>query len=142
MVVKQEAILEQHHFPMVAWGVHTFFYIDDGLTGASLISEAVNLQKQLQELFEGGGFLLCQWGSNEAAALNHLLADLVYHQTQLEIPVTKKFAKVLEIEWSRELVSFRLTSGTFPSTRSITKRVLSSTLPRYLMFWDGSLLQL
>ena len=34
------------------------FYVDDGLTGADSVPEAIELQRQLQDLFNKGGFLL------------------------------------------------------------------------------------
>ena len=52
MVIKQLATSEQDCFPTAASVIQTSFYVDDRLTGASSISEAVDLQKQLQELFE------------------------------------------------------------------------------------------
>ncbi len=45
-------------YPLAARAVNKSFYVDDGLTGADSIEEAITLQRQLQELFGRGGFLL------------------------------------------------------------------------------------
>lgn len=37
------------------------FYVDDGLTRADTLNEAIKLQGELQDLFEKGGFLLRKW---------------------------------------------------------------------------------
>ena len=41
--------------------VNRVFYVDDGLTGAHSTEEAIKLQRQLQDLFSHGGFLLRKW---------------------------------------------------------------------------------
>ena len=53
MVVRQNAILHQAAYPSAALVVQKSFcmYVDDGLTGADSISEAIRPQKQLQGLF-------------------------------------------------------------------------------------------
>ena len=47
-----------------------------GLTGADSNPGAIHLQKQPQELFYKGGFVLRKWNSNEPEVLNHLQAEL------------------------------------------------------------------
>ena len=56
MAVKQNAILYEKSHPRAALAVHELFYVDDGLTGASSVSEATSLQTKLQELFQKAGF--------------------------------------------------------------------------------------
>ena len=41
------------------------FYVDYGLTGANTCEKAIELQQQLQNLFQHGHFLLCKWNSND-----------------------------------------------------------------------------
>ena len=47
MAVRQNAIDHISVFPLAAEPVLTSFYVDDGLTGADSIDEAISLQKQL-----------------------------------------------------------------------------------------------
>ena len=52
------------------------FYIDDGLTGADNVETAARLQKELQQLFVKGGFLLHKWNSNNSTVLQHIEPEL------------------------------------------------------------------
>ena len=45
-------------YPLAAESVNTSFYVDDGLTGADSVQEAIELQGQLKGLFSKGSFLL------------------------------------------------------------------------------------
>ena len=44
--------------PHAVRAVLNSFYVDDGKTGANSIEEAVQLRKELRELFALGGFVL------------------------------------------------------------------------------------
>ena len=61
MSVRQNAIQLAMKLPEVIKVVKSSFYVDDGLTGADTIDDAVSLQQQLQSAFERGGFLLRKW---------------------------------------------------------------------------------
>ena len=61
MAIKQNALEGEQEYPLAAAAVRDSFYVDDGLTGADSHQEAVELQKQLQELFAKAGFLLRKW---------------------------------------------------------------------------------
>ena len=102
MAVKQNARLHEHLFPSAASVVHLSFYVDDELTGADSIPDAIRLQKELQELFARGGFLLRKWRSSEPAALCHLPNNLVDQQSCQGLPVEDHFTKVLGIEWNTD----------------------------------------
>eukprot|EP00731_Ephydatia_muelleri_P025917 Em0018g17a len=56
MCVKQNDIDNASEYPLAAQAVKDSFYIDDGLTGAESIETTIQLQQQLQKLFERGGF--------------------------------------------------------------------------------------
>ena len=97
IAVKQNAHLYEHSFPLAASVVHDSFYVDDGLAGADTIPDAIRLQKELQELFAKGGFLLRKWRSSEPAALCHLPNDLIDQQSCQGMSVEDHFTKVLGI---------------------------------------------
>ena len=63
MCIKQNAIDHVSQFPQAAEAVHSSFYVDDGLTGADSVEQAIELHNQLQMLFDAGGFLLRKWNS-------------------------------------------------------------------------------
>ena len=48
MAVKQNAIELALKYPSAVKAVEQSFYVDDGLTGADSVEEAIDLQKQLQ----------------------------------------------------------------------------------------------
>ena len=130
MAVKQNARLHEHLFPLAASVVDLSFYVDDVLTGADSIPAAIRLQKELQELFAKGGFVLRKWRSSQPAALFHLPHDLIDQQSCQGLPAEDNFTKVLDIEWSTDSDSFRLTAGNFPSVPTLTKRALSSKIAK------------
>ena len=82
--------------------------MNDGLTGATSVSEAIELQKELQQLFNKGGFLLRKWKSNEPEALRHLPVHLIEQGTTRELPVVGEFTKVLGVNWNTESDSLHL----------------------------------
>ena len=75
MSVKQNAIDFKDVYPLAAKAVDESFYVDDRLCGADSVEEAVELQSQLQGLFERGGFLLHKWSSSEMEVLRRLSSD-------------------------------------------------------------------
>ena len=58
MAIKQNSIDYAELYPLAAEVVQKCFYVDDCLTGADSIEEAVSLQQQLHNLFMQGSFLL------------------------------------------------------------------------------------
>ena len=54
MAVKQNAKDFAHQYPLATKAVNESFYVDDGLTGADSVEEAIELQGQLQALFSEG----------------------------------------------------------------------------------------
>ena len=63
------------------------FHVDDELMGANCVSEAIVLQKELQQLFDEGRFLRRKWKSNGPEALRHLPVHLIGQDTPKELPV-------------------------------------------------------
>ncbi len=69
MSVKQNALDFEMEYPQAAEAVKISFYVDDGLTGADSVDQAIQLQGQLQESFMKGGFLLRKWNSSDPTVL-------------------------------------------------------------------------
>ncbi len=90
MAVKQNALDFEHKFPLAAKVVENNIYVNDCLTGADDIEGAILLQRQLQQLFENGGFLLHKWNSS-----------IERHSIKiLNISGTEKYTKTLGHEWN------------------------------------------
>ena len=103
MSVKQNALDFALEYPQAVKAVEDSFYVDDGLTGADSIEEAIQLQQQLHELFSRGGFLLRKWNSSEAVVLQRIAPELTdsqsLHQLQTRMNEHKaaiKYAKTNE----------------------------------------------
>ena len=141
MVVKQNAIVQEHSHPRAISAIHDCFYMDDGLLGADSLSEATELQKKIQDVFDKGGFLLRKWNSSNRAALRHLPPHLVDTSPSHNLPKDTNFTKVIGIEWNTKLHSLLLTVGIFTTERTPTKRELASNVAKSIKSWDGILPQ-
>ena len=128
MAVKTNAIQNKETHPQAAIAVEKSFYSDDGLTRADFISEAIILQKALQQLFDKGRFLLRKWRSNEPQDLRHLPEHLVERATTREFPVSGEFTKVLRINCNTESDLLHLTMSIVSSECLLTKRMLASNI--------------
>ena len=76
MALRQNALNHIMTHPQAARVALEFFYLDDGLFSADTNHEAVQLRKELQELFGAGGFKLRKWKSSEREVLNSIPEDL------------------------------------------------------------------
>lgn len=63
-VMKQLAIDEGKDFPMAAQAISQDMYVDDIVTGASSITEALQLQHETIRMLDKGHFALSKWASN------------------------------------------------------------------------------
>ncbi len=76
MSVKQNSLDFETEYPQVTQAVKNSFYVDDGLTGADSVDQAIQLQGQLQESFMKGGFLLRKWNSSDPTVLENVTPEL------------------------------------------------------------------
>ena len=76
LCVKQNALDFSMEYPNAAKVVNESFYVDDCLTGSDTPEGAVELHRELQALFDRGGFLLRKWNSSDPSVLQHVDADL------------------------------------------------------------------
>ena len=98
MAVKQNALDFALEYPQAVTAVEKSFYVDDGPAGADSIEEAMQLQKQLQELFSRGGFTLRKWNSSEAMVSQHVEPEFRDSQALQAIPDPDKYTKTLGIQ--------------------------------------------
>ena len=125
MAVKQNALDLTLEYPKASVAIEKSFYVDDGLT-----EEAIDLQKQLQDLFSSGGFLLRKWNSSDPSVLQHVPSELKETHSAQSLPSPDDYTKTLGIEWNAHLDLFRLTVADLPPLESITKRVLVSDIAK------------
>ncbi|XP_064397630.1 uncharacterized protein LOC135344354 [Halichondria panicea] len=126
MSVKQNAIDYAHDYPIATKAVEESFYVDDALTGADSIEEAICLQKQLQDLLSCGKFLLRKWNCSDPAVLDTIPFELRdKHEVQ---SITNSQGKTKTTQSDQ----FNLTIADLPSLESVTKRALASDLAKTL----------
>ena len=83
--------------------------MDDGLTEADSIKEAVHIQKQVHQIFSCAGFTLRRWKTNEPDVLTHVAQKLKDQQPSQAIEGEETFPKVLGLEWNANLDAFHPT---------------------------------
>ena len=129
MSVKQNSVELASQYPLAAKAVKEDFYVDDGLTGADSVEEAIALQHQLQEMFQKGGFLLRKWSSSCPQVIENLPPELK-GMTSLTISDVDVYTKTLGIEWSAVADCFRLTMAELPPPVNVTERFLVSDVAK------------
>ncbi len=130
MSIKQNAIELADEYPLAVNAVNSSFYVDDGLTGADSIGQAIVLQKQLQDMFLRGDFLLRKWNSSNPSVLKHIPSELTAAQSSHILPDPDMYTKTLGIEWNSFMDHFRLTISELPSLDNLTKRALVSDIAK------------
>lgn len=131
MAVKQNAIELSDKYPLAADAVHKSFYVDDGLTGADDIESAIALQRQLQDLFTHGGFMLRKWNSSEPFVLQAIYPELRETNEVHSISTSgQDYTKTLGLEWNTVSDTFHLTVSKLPPSEVVTKRILISDIAK------------
>ena len=126
MCVKQNAHDLSRLFPLASAAVESSFYVDDCLTGADSLPEAIQLRRELQDLSQRGAFLLRKWNSSDPAVLQDIPAELKDVNALHSMPSPNTYTKTLGIEWNTRLDHFRLTVSSPPKPDDLTKRTLIS----------------
>jgi len=126
MAVKQNALDHAVQYPQAAEVVSDSFYVDDGLTGADSVPEAIELRQQLQNLFSKGGFLLRKWNSSDPRAIQDLPPDLKDAKSTQAMPSSEEHTKTLGIQWNASKDHFKLSVTGPPPLENLTKRGLVS----------------
>src|SRR5205085_1107546 len=60
-----------HLYPNAAKVLLQDFYVDDCITGASSVDDALDLQRELVDLLQHGGLSLRKWASSEPTLLHN-----------------------------------------------------------------------
>ena len=121
MAVRQNTIDHASEFLLAVETVFNSFYMDDSLTSAASKDKVITLQRQLQDLFAKGGFLLRKWNSNIASVIESLSSKLKDSQSILSITELQGYTKMLGVEWHSKLDHFQLTINKLPQCDKLTK---------------------
>ena len=113
-------------FPYGAAALRKDFYVDDGLTGADTIHEAIRIQQQLIQILAGAGMKLKKWCSNHPK----LLSGIAPEDQEVNLNFDNKdsqFTKTLGLLWLPKSDVFGIKTN-IPENQNLTKRSMSSDL--------------
>ena len=130
MSIKQNSIDFASEYPLAADVVSRSFYVDDCLSGADTLEQAIELHHQLMKLFERGNFLLRKWNSSDVTVLQQIPPELRDSHSMCVIQATTEYTKTLGIEWNPSSDHFRLTIADLPPLQNLTKRTLVSDIAK------------
>ena len=124
-------IADDNHkeFPLAASVIKSDFYVDDLISGANSVEEALNLQQQLITILARGGFPLRKWSSSHQAVLEALPEDMREMQLPLDLDSTKTY-KALGVQWHPTTDCFIFKLIPPDVDQKITKRIILSDLSK------------
>lgn len=97
--LKKLADDSQTNHPRAAQVLGNDFYVDDLLSGASTVQEAIELQQDLSYLLQGAGFKLRKWASNYSEFLDTIPLELQETQTTLSLDNDNEIT-TLGLQWN------------------------------------------
>ncbi|GFR15815.1 uncharacterized protein LOC103569155 [Trichonephila clavata] len=100
--LQQLALNESNNFPLASKAALKDFYVDDLMSGANSLSEALELQNQLTQMVSSAGHVLRKWASNCSELLNSIDTYMRLSNTSLNID-NDDTVKTLDIklEWEQ-----------------------------------------
>ncbi|GFQ64512.1 integrase catalytic domain-containing protein [Trichonephila clavata] len=127
--LQQLALNESNNFPLASKAALKDFYVDDLMSGANSLSEALELQNQLTQMLSSAGLVLRKWASNCNELLNSIDSGMRLSTTSLNID-NDDTVKTLGILWhpASDVFYFKITPLSFEGT--LTKRTLLSTIAK------------
>ncbi|GFX40640.1 uncharacterized protein TNCV_2374241 [Trichonephila clavipes] len=127
--LQQLALNEANNFPLASKAALNGFYVDDLMSGANSLSEALELQNQLTQMLSSAGLVLRKWTSNCNKLLNSIDSDMRLSNGSLNID-NDDTVKTLGILWhpASDVFYFKIPPLSFEGT--LTKRTLLSTIAK------------
>ncbi|XP_029157331.1 uncharacterized protein LOC114929816 [Nylanderia fulva] len=123
--LQQLAKDEEEHFPRGSVALRRDCYVDDVVTGATTLDEAIVLQEELRNLCKAGGFPLRKWAANHEEILTGVPQD--HRMQQSQRAWEGESHSTLGLRWHPQDDEFSFTLLP-PSVEKYTKRrVLSET---------------
>ncbi|XP_065094080.1 uncharacterized protein LOC135714625 [Ochlerotatus camptorhynchus] len=120
-------------FPVAARIVKEETYMDDVLSGADSVEDAIEAQQQLKQLLGQGGFPIHKWCSNSPEFLEHIPVEDQEKRITLEEHEVNEAIKVLGLLWDPSadsiLIAYRPNPTLHPQRR--TKRTMYSEIAKF-----------
>lgn len=117
---------QQEKHPHAADVVRSSFYVDDVLTGADTVAQALQLRTELNHILDSGRLPLCKWRSNSQDLLNSIPSELreLSNLTLSSSPGDQQ--KALGVHWSTVLDDLHIATPSPSMLSANTKRQLVS----------------
>lgn len=120
--LNQLAMDGENEFPKASKIIKKDFYVDDNMSGADSVEEAIELYQQLSQLMASAGFNLRKWSSNCPQLLEKI--PIINQETQAH----QGFIKALGVNWSPSSDEFSFNLKIQDDTIPKTKRQLYSQI--------------
>ncbi|XP_065203469.1 uncharacterized protein LOC135833627 [Planococcus citri] len=115
--------------PVVSESIKKDFYVDDWLSGADSVEEAIELQRAVHEALLSGGFKLRKYQSNSKHVIDQIDPTLVEHNLTIQFGENESLS-VLGLFWCPGNDTFMLKSDVPEPKVAITKRQMLSTISK------------
>ncbi|CAL8137644.1 unnamed protein product [Orchesella dallaii] len=136
-VKNKNAEMHADKFPLASDVIVNDFYVDDCLSGAKTVPEAIQLRKEICDINEAGGLSVCKWMSNNSEVLSSIPEDLRASGVKdLEEKTALPTERVLGLWWdpnedvftftlNMQRVPAEIVNGKRPTKREMCSLVMS-----------------
>nr|XP_034194643.1 uncharacterized protein LOC117610904 [Osmia lignaria] len=114
-----------NEYPQAAAILKNDFYVDDLLSGAATIQEALKLKNQLIELLNLGGFQLHKWASNKVELTGQSIDNM---NESLTICLNTQTRKLLGVHWNPIEDALIYSINPLSNNKCVTKRNILSQI--------------
>ncbi|XP_062535406.1 uncharacterized protein LOC134204633, partial [Armigeres subalbatus] len=128
-VLKQLALDSKNKWDLATSAVQEDFYMDDFLSGADSVPEAIELQEEVQTLMSQGGLELRKWCSNKVEVLRKIPKELLGGEATLHFDDLQKI-KTLGVGWETGPDQFCIEVQPPTHEGYLTKRKIFSTIAK------------
>lgn len=128
-VLKQLALDSDQNYRLASDAVQEDFYMDDFISGAKSIDEAIELQGETQALMAEGGLELRKWCSNKAEVLRNIPAESLGGESTLHFDNQQRI-KTLGVGWETGPDQFCIEIQSAVEPERITKRNIFSAIAK------------
>ncbi|XP_062541814.1 uncharacterized protein LOC134209800 [Armigeres subalbatus] len=121
-------------FPIASRIVKEETYMDDVLSGADSVADAIEAQQQLKQLLERGGFPIHKWCSNSSEFLEHIPEEEREKTMPLEEKEVNETIKVLGLLWNPSADTLSIAKHSTPMevvNQRVTKRMVYSEIAKF-----------
>ncbi|XP_012542665.2 uncharacterized protein LOC105840305 [Monomorium pharaonis] len=124
--LRQTAVDKQSVFPDASNIILSDFYVDDLISGANTVKDALRLAHEIDTILRGGCFHLRKWNSNSEAFINAIQTEPGSNQIHLTQDTN---SKTLGLSWDakKDMLNYQTNAISNKSNR-VTKRTILSVV--------------